>query len=230
MAAEHIPVEVACRGPGCVDLGLLRLAGPPTVAAIDPPCLADRADRRGSPALSWHLRRPPAPCRAAAWPRDPGRPQGRCPADAPRRSRRRHWTKPKWRHAIDQVAADLVDRNFARSGPNQLWVTDITEHPTREGMDAVDLHGAHDFRDTFSFSTWLQDAGVPARVIDELMGHEATGRSGQRGSAMGAHYRHTTPEMAARAVDAIQQRLTVVLGVAELAVERHPNRSRLRVF
>jgi transposase InsO family protein len=33
----------------------------------------------------------------------------------------------------DLVAADLVDRQFARSGPNQLWVTDITEHPTREG-------------------------------------------------------------------------------------------------
>jgi integrase len=95
-------------------------------------------------------------------------------------------------------------------------------------LDAVDLHGAHDLRHTFA--TWLEDAGIPARVIDELMGHEATGRSGQRGSAMGAHYRHTTPEMAARAVDAIQQRLTVVLGVAELAVESHPNRSTLRVF
>jgi hypothetical protein len=47
---------------------------------------------------------------------------------------------------------------------------------------------------------------------------------------MGAHYRHTTPEMAARAVDAIQQRLTVVLRVAELAVESHPNRSTFRVF
>lgn len=28
---------------------------------------------------------------------------------------------------------DLVDRDFGRVGPNQLWVTDITEHPTREG-------------------------------------------------------------------------------------------------
>ena len=28
---------------------------------------------------------------------------------------------------------DLVDRRFARSAPNQLWVTDITEHPTVEG-------------------------------------------------------------------------------------------------
>jgi integrase len=95
-------------------------------------------------------------------------------------------------------------------------------------LEAVDLHGAHDFRHTYA--TWLEDAGIPARVIDELMGHETTGRSGQRGSAMGAHYRHTTPEMAARAVEAIQQRLTVVLGGAELAVERHPNRSTLSVF
>ena len=29
--------------------------------------------------------------------------------------------------------ADLVDRDFARHEPDQLWVTDITEHPTREG-------------------------------------------------------------------------------------------------
>jgi hypothetical protein len=36
--------------------------------------------------------------------------------------------------------------------------------------------------------------------------------------------------MAARVVDATQQRLTIVLGVAELAVERQPNRSTLRVF
>jgi integrase len=96
-------------------------------------------------------------------------------------------------------------------------------------LDAVDLHGTHDFRHTYA--TWLEDAGNPARVIDELMGHEPSGRSGQhRGSAMGALYRHTTPEMAIRAVDAIQQRLTAVLAVAELAIERHPNRSSLSVF
>ena len=28
---------------------------------------------------------------------------------------------------------DLVCRDFARGAPNQLWLTDITEHPTREG-------------------------------------------------------------------------------------------------
>jgi hypothetical protein len=111
--------------------------------------------------------------------------------------------------------------------PAGCWsAVPITRDPL---LEAVDLHGAHDFRHTYA--TWLEDAGIPARVIDELMGHEAAGRSGQqRGSAMGAHYRHTTPEMAARTVDAIQQRLTMVLQVAERAVESHPNLSTLRVF
>ena len=35
------------------------------------------------------------------------------------------------------------------------------------------------------------------------------------GSTMGAHYRHTTPEMATRVAMAIQDRLAVVVGVAE---------------
>jgi integrase len=96
-------------------------------------------------------------------------------------------------------------------------------------LDAVDLHGAHDLRHTYA--TWLEDAGIPARVIDELMGHETTGRSGQhRGSAMGAHYRHTTPEMAARVADALQQRLTVVLQVAEQTLENSPRRLAPGVF
>jgi hypothetical protein len=52
----------------------------------------------------------------------------------------------------------------------------------------------------------------------------------QRGSAMGAHYRHTTPEMAARIATAIEQRLRVVLEVAEQALEAYSNRLTRRVF
>jgi ribonuclease BN (tRNA processing enzyme) len=64
-----------------------------------------------------------------------------------------------------------------------------------------------------------------------VMGHEATSRTGQqRGSAMGAHYRHTTPAMAARIATAIEQRLRLVLEVAEQALEDRPNRSTRRVF
>jgi hypothetical protein len=42
------------------------------------------------------------------------------------------------------------------------------------------------------------------------------------GSTMGAHYRHTTPEMATRVVMAIQDRLAVALSVAEQVVEAPP--------
>jgi hypothetical protein len=47
-------------------------------------------------------------------------------------------------------------------------------------------------------------------VIDELMGH-AGGHRTADSSAIGVRYRHTTPEMEARAVAAIEQRLAVAL-------------------
>ncbi len=40
----------------------------------------------------------------------------------------------RWKRILpDNIATDRVERQFNRAGPNQLWVTDITEHPTREG-------------------------------------------------------------------------------------------------
>jgi putative transposase len=76
--------------------------------------------------------------------------------------------RPKWRHAKpDQVAADLVDRQFSRSGPNQLWVTDITEHATREGKVycAVVL-------DAFSRRVvgWSIDASPTAALVTNALG------------------------------------------------------------
>ena len=77
----------------------------------------------------------------------------------------------------------------------------------------------------------MEDEGIPARVIDELMGHEASTRGAQHlGSTMGAHYRHTTPEMATRVVMAIQDRLVVVVSVAEQLVETQPIRIPRNVF
>ena len=32
-----------------------------------------------------------------------------------------------------RTSSDLVNRNFTATAANQLWVTDITEHPTKEG-------------------------------------------------------------------------------------------------
>jgi integrase len=73
----------------------------------------------------------------------------------------------------------------------------------RAGLIGLDLHGPHDLRHTFA--TWLEDGGIPARVIDELMGHH-TGRGREHdGSAIGARYRHMTPEMQARVLAVIEQ-------------------------
>jgi hypothetical protein len=57
-------------------------------------------------------------------------------------------------------------------------------------------------------------------VIDELMGHQRS-RHGELegGSRIGALYRHTTPEMAVRVVAAIQERLVVVVHIAEAVLE-----------
>ena len=73
--------------------------------------------------------------------------------------------RPKWRHAKpDQIATDRVDRQFSRSGPNQLWVT---EHPTREGKlyCAVVL-------DSFSRRVvgWSIDATPTAALVTNALG------------------------------------------------------------
>lgn len=42
--------------------------------------------------------------------------------------------RPRYRKIPNTpTATDLVNRDFARTEPNRLWLTDITEHPTREG-------------------------------------------------------------------------------------------------
>jgi integrase len=84
----------------------------------------------------------------------------------------------------------------------------------RTDLAHLQLRGPHDLR--HSFSTWLEDEGIPARVIDELMGHQRSrGGELEGGSRIGARYRHTTPEMAARVIQALDIRLRLVLQVAE---------------
>jgi integrase len=81
-----------------------------------------------------------------------------------------------------------------------------------EDLAHLDLHGPHDLRHTFA--TWLEDAGLPSRVIDELMGHSGGRRGGTGGSPMGRVYRETTPAMLVRVTAAVEERLAVALRVA----------------
>ena len=47
-------------------------------------------------------------------------------------SRRRKWIRTTQRDRSARPAPDLVDRQFAVTGPNQLWVADITYVPTTQ--------------------------------------------------------------------------------------------------
>ena len=65
------------------------------------------------------------------------------------------------------TAGDLVDRQFHREEPDRPWVTDITEHPTREGKVycAVVL-------DVFSRRVvgWSIDATATAALVTNALG------------------------------------------------------------
>lgn len=76
--------------------------------------------------------------------------------------------RPKFRKVPNMAtASDLVDRRFGRDRPDRLWVTDITEHPTREGKVycAVVL-------DTFSRRVvgWSIDSTATASLVTNALG------------------------------------------------------------
>ena len=76
--------------------------------------------------------------------------------------------RPKWKRIKpDNIASDRVERDFARTGPNQLWVTDITEHPTREGKVYCCV-----VLDAFSRRVvgWSIDASPTAALVTNALG------------------------------------------------------------
>jgi DNA-binding transcriptional ArsR family regulator len=92
------------------------------------------------------------------------------------------------RVALDElVAAELV-ADVGEDGQQRWLALRTAPDPL---LEAVDLHGAHDFR--HAFATWLEDAGIPARVIDEVMGHEATSRPASSAAAPWAPTTGTPP-------------------------------------
>ncbi len=76
--------------------------------------------------------------------------------------------RPRFRRVPNLATAeDLVDRKFQRDGPDRLWVTDITEHLTREGKVycAVVL-------DTFSRRVvgWSIDSSPTTALVTNALG------------------------------------------------------------
>ncbi|MFD1522925.1 IS3 family transposase [Pseudonocardia yunnanensis] len=92
---------------------------------------------RGRAAARPHLRLAPGPRRAPPPARPAHRPGPGGPADAHPRPDRRHCQR---RHRPSTIrdphaipAPDLVERDFTAAEPDQLWVSDITQHLTDEG-------------------------------------------------------------------------------------------------
>lgn len=127
---------------------------------------------------------------------------GLCGNRAPRRR-----TRP-----VD-TPVDLVDRNFVRVEPDQLWLTDITEHPTREGRVycAVVL-------DVFSRRVvgWSIDNTATSSLVTSALGMAIdnrkpppgdcdTFRPGHPVRVLGVH--PTSPPIRARSVDGNRRRL-----------------------
>lgn len=95
----------------------------------------------------------------------------------------------KWQRAPNlSTATDLVDRQFSRDGRDQLWVTDITEHPTREGKVycAVVL-------DVFSRHVvgWSIDSAPTAALVTNALGMAIDNRRPAAGATV-IHSDHGT--------------------------------------
>jgi putative transposase len=84
--------------------------------------------------------------------------------------------RPKGSRLGNVTSLDLVRRAFRREAPNQLWMTDITEHPTREGKVYCCI-----VLDAFSrmIVGWSIDSSQTTVLVTNALGM-ATGRRGSQ--------------------------------------------------
>ncbi|TDD07762.1 hypothetical protein E1292_12795 [Nonomuraea deserti] len=152
MAGEGIPVEVACHVLNVSVSGYYAWrVRPPSPRAIRHACLTDlirqiHQDSRGT----YGARRV---CAEPALGHQATVSHGAVEL-LMRRAGLEGLSRPEWRLAKpDQIATDLVDRAFTRTGPDQLWITDITEHPTHEGKVYCCVRAQHQARKTLGWKT-----------------------------------------------------------------------------
>lgn len=91
------------------------------------------------------------------------------------------------------TAEDLVDRRFARNEPNQLWVNDITEHPTREGKVYCCV-----ILDVFSRKVvgWSIDSSQTAALVTNALSMALQNRRPTNSTII--HPDHGVPSMSSR--------------------------------
>ncbi|EFL19476.1 DDE-type integrase/transposase/recombinase [Streptomyces sp. C] len=132
LAVEGVPVTVTCR--------VLRLARQPYYRWLDKPVpeAVPEEAYRANALFSAHREDPEFGYRFLA---DEARDAGAAMADrtAWRICRDNRWwsvfgkKRGRGKKAGPPVHDDLVSRNFTASGPNRLWLADITEHATGDG-------------------------------------------------------------------------------------------------
>ena len=133
IAAEGLPVEVACRVLGVSVSGYYEWRDrPPSARALRHVWLTEQIKRAHAESRgTYGARRIHADLTLGH-----GIAVGRQAVEMlMRRSNLQGISgRPRYRRVPNVATAeDRVQRGFGRDGPNQLWVTDITEHPTREG-------------------------------------------------------------------------------------------------
>lgn len=181
IAAEGLPVEVACRVLGVSISGYYDWRGrPPSQRAVRHAWLTDviarvHAESRGA----YGLRRVHAELTIGR-----GISVGKQAVEL--LMRRAHLQglsgRPRYRRVPNVATAeDRVQRQFARNERDQLWVTDITEHATREGKVycAVVL-------DAFSRRVvgWSIDAQPTAALVTNALGMAIEQRSPRDGTTV----------------------------------------------
>lgn len=108
------------------------------------------------------------------------------------------------------VAADLVRRDFSGNGPNKLWVTQITEHPTKEGkvfccavLDAFRrkiVGWSIDSTQTAALVTNALGMAIRGRDPDRTVIHSDRGTSSQTRSSNTSGLSTTTASATARSI------------------------------
>jgi transposase InsO family protein len=167
MAAEDLPVQLACRVLAVSESGFYAQHDrPPSARAIRHAFLTDiirrvHSDSRGTyGALRVH----------AELTLGHGLEVGHCAVELlmHRAGIAGVGGRPRFRRIPNvATASDLVERRFRSDDPDRLWVTDITEHPTREGKVycAVVL-------DVFSRRVigWSIDSSPTAALVTNALG------------------------------------------------------------
>ena len=133
MAAEALPVQLACRVFSVSESGYYGWRDrPPSVRAIRHAWLTDViASVHAASRETYGVRRVHAELTMGL-----GITVGHCAVELlMRRAGIAGLSgRPRFRRVPHvATATDLVNRQFHRDDPDRLWVTDITEHPTREG-------------------------------------------------------------------------------------------------